>query len=29
MSPIRGSHGDLSTRSDISSPFTLDSGLVL
>ncbi|KAK3749992.1 hypothetical protein QZH41_000419 [Actinostola sp. cb2023] len=29
MSPIRGSHGDLSTRSDASSPFTLDSGVEL
>ncbi|KXJ24780.1 kinesin-like protein KIF16B [Exaiptasia diaphana] len=27
MSPIRGSHGDISSRSDVSSPFTLDSGV--
>lgn len=26
ISPVRGSHGDLSTRSDVSSPVTLDSG---
>ncbi|XP_048585705.1 kinesin-like protein KIF16B isoform X2 [Nematostella vectensis] len=29
LSQIRGSHGDLSTRSDVSSPFTLDSGVEL
>ncbi|KAK2550750.1 Kinesin-like protein KIF16B [Acropora cervicornis] len=27
ISPVRGSHGDLSMRSDVSSPVTLDSGV--
>lgn len=27
MSPVRGSHGDLSMRSDVSSPMTFDSGV--